>query len=181
MIYTGLAAEKRTPGNKLEPFVWRCVIYKGCFIRWLCIYEQDKWQIKQMGKINLWVINILKGDILMRCIWIRTLKCIFFLDICNVPHPSYKERKSTSILLIPSWGKKTWTSNQEFHNNVCNHNKESLKGYEDAAPSVLRDIPGYGMRDTIVIRIWMRWTESWINMVVLPSAKGDNSLVVMME
>ena len=60
----------------------------------------------------------------------------FFEDICNIPHPSYKEEKISNYLV--DFAKER---NLEYYQDSLNNViiiKEASKGYEDAAPIILQ-------------------------------------------
>ena len=60
----------------------------------------------------------------------------FFEDICNIPHPSYKEDKISNYLV--DFAK---SRNLEYYQDALNNViiiKEASKGYEDAAPIILQ-------------------------------------------
>ena len=60
----------------------------------------------------------------------------FFEDICNIPHPSYKEDKISNYLVDFAKERKL-----EYYQDALNNViiiKEASKGYEDAAPIILQ-------------------------------------------
>ena len=60
----------------------------------------------------------------------------FFEDICNIPHPSYKEEKISNYLVEFAKAR-----NLEYYQDSLNNViiiKEASKGYEDAAPIILQ-------------------------------------------
>ena len=59
-----------------------------------------------------------------------------FEDICNIPHPSYKEEKISNYLVDFAKERKL-----EYYQDALNNViiiKEASKGYEDAAPIILQ-------------------------------------------
>ena len=60
----------------------------------------------------------------------------FFEDICNVPHPSYKEEKISNYLVDFAKERKLEYYQDSLNNVIII--KEASKGYEDAAPIILQ-------------------------------------------
>ena len=60
----------------------------------------------------------------------------FFEDICNIPHPSYKEEKFSNYLVDFAKERKLEYYQDSLNNVIII--KEASKGYEDAAPIILQ-------------------------------------------
>ena len=60
----------------------------------------------------------------------------FFEDICNIPHPSYKEEKISNYLVDFAKERKLEYYQDSLNNVIII--KEASKGYEDAAPIILQ-------------------------------------------
>ena len=60
----------------------------------------------------------------------------FFEDICNIPHPSYKEDKISNYLVDFAKERKLEYYQDSLNNVIII--KEASKGYEDAAPIILQ-------------------------------------------
>ena len=58
----------------------------------------------------------------------------FFEDICNIPHPSYKEEKISNYLVDFAKERKLEYYQDSLNNVIII--KEASKGYEDAAPII---------------------------------------------
>ena len=104
----------------------------------------------------------------------------FFEDICNIPHPSYKEDKISNYLV--DFAK---SRNLEYYQDTLNNViiiKEASKGYEDIAPIILQ-----GHMDMVCEKrpdVEHDFTKDGLNLSVegdYVSAKRNKPLVVMTE
>ena len=60
----------------------------------------------------------------------------FFEDICNIPHPSYKEEKISNYLVEFAKARNLEYYQDSLYNVIII--KEASKGYEDVAPIILQ-------------------------------------------
>ena len=117
-------------GDKAEPLYERlCYFIKLLHKNQFIVY---------MNKINKQINKYFKGDSVMRVLSELEPKNVFsfFEDICNIPHPSYKEEKISNYLVDFAKERKLEYYQDSLNNVIII--KEASKGYEDAAPIILQ-------------------------------------------
>ena len=113
----------------------------------------------------------------------------FFEDICNIPHPSYKEEKISNYLVDFAKERKLEYYQDSLNNVIII--KEASKGYEDAAPIILQghmdmvcekrpDVEHDFTRHLIVIRVCIN-EELGTKIIFKSYLLREQRLVVMME